>query len=60
MRRWTGSTAVRQVDIQAVGIFIIHVGFPALCPNTASPVLEPAAVKHYDTPFPLRGRKEGK
>lgn len=32
--------------------FIIHGGFLTACPNTA---LEPAAVKHSDTPFPPRG-----
>lgn len=40
-------------------IFIIHVGFAALCPNTASPVLQPAAIKQEDTPFPLRDRERG-
>lgn len=32
--------------------FIIHGGFLTVCPNTA---VEPAAVKHSDTPFPPRG-----
>lgn len=40
-------------------IFIIHVGFLAPCPNTASAVLEPAAVKHTMTrPF-LREAERG-
>lgn len=43
-------------------IFIIHVGFPALCPNTALPVLLPVPHKthHITHPvFPCTGEKNG-
>ena len=54
--------AVRELDYEGCGqvelpafsffIFLIHDGFPALCPNKASPILKPAAVKHSIThPF---------
>ncbi len=54
VRVHTGCRAGRQVDLAGFAfiIFIIHVDFPVLRPNAASPVLQPAAIKYTMTrPF---------